>query len=219
MRPIAVFFAFLLAGTAFGQAEAPAAAGRAQIQFSVADPQREPFKYALAIFEDGAGSYTASAASDGATPDAPQSIQIRNPVLGHLFETARAHKFFAMNCADTHNRVAFTGQKTFAYSGPDGSGSCTFNYSKEQALNQAAADLMAIAYTLTVGTRLESEHLHDRLGLDAELESLQESARDQRALEMENIAPVLEAIANDDAVMERARARARALLPESPSVR
>lgn len=217
MRSVAVFIALFLGGIAFVQAAQPATPGRAQIQFSVADPQREPAKYSLEIFEDGTGTYTASMGGEDAAQDSSQAIQIRDPLLVKLFTAARTHKYFAMNCADTRDKVAFTGQKTFVYSGPDGSGSCTFNYSKEQALNQAAADLTAVAYTLNVGTKLKSEHLHDRLGLDAELESLQEAAQDQRALEMENIAPVLEAIANDDAVMERARTRARALLPESSS--
>ena len=71
---------------------------------------------------------------------------------------------------------------------------------------------MAVGYTLQVGTRLRQEHRYDRLSLEDELEGLQEAVRDGRALDPENIAPELEAIANDHAVMDLARARARSLL-------
>ncbi|HTY85645.1 MAG TPA: hypothetical protein VMB19_15600, partial [Silvibacterium sp.] len=60
--------------------------------------------------------------------------------------------------------------------------------------------------------RLAIEHLHSRLALDSELENLQAAVKDHRALEIENIAPVLQSIADDEAVMNRARNRARSLL-------
>lgn len=217
MRPAAVFFALLAAGTAFAQSSTTPRSDKAQVHFTVADPQREPAQYSLEFFEDGTGRYTAASGSDPGSQDAARTIQIHDPVLTRVFGTARSHHYFAMECADARAKVTFTGNKTLAYSGPDGTGSCTFNYSKDQSLNQAAAELMAVAYTIVVGDQLAGEHLHDRLGLDEELQALQEAAGDHRALELGNIAPVLESIANDDAVMTRARGRARALLSGASS--
>ena len=91
-------------------------------------------------------------------------------------------------------------------------GECTFNWSRDQQLNQLADSLMAVAFTIHEGSRLAIEHVHSRLSLDAELEQLQDAAKDHRALEIENIAPELQSIAADPAVMNRARNRARALL-------
>ena len=108
--------------------------------------------------------------------------------------------------------MAFTGKKTLAYSGPDGHGECTFNWSRDQQLNQLADSMMAVAFTIHEGSRLAIEHVHSRLALDAELEHLENAAKDHRALEIENIAPELQSIAADPAVMNRARNRARALL-------
>ena len=118
-------------------------------------------------------------------------------------------------CEAPGSHVAFTGKKTVSYTGPDGHGECTYNWSRDQQLNQLADDLMAIAYTIDEGRRLATEHVHSRLSLDAELEALQDAAKDRRALEIENISSELESIANDEAVMNRARNRARALLSGS----
>jgi hypothetical protein len=134
-----------------------------------------------------------------------------------FFQAARSHSFFTIPCEAPKSHVAFTGKKTISYAGPDGHGECTFNWSRDQSLNQLADDLMAIAYTIEEGRRLATEHVHSRLSLDAELEALQDAVKGRRALEIENISAELESIASDEAVMNRARNRARALLIGSDS--
>jgi hypothetical protein len=218
MRFAAVVLVLCLAGAASAQTPT-GPASRAHIRFTVENPQLEPAIYSLEIFEDGTGSYTVSAPGQSVSVSAGREVRVHDPLLSRVFKTARGHHFFAMNCESPQSNIALTGKKTLAYAGPDGEGSCTFNYSKEPAINQATAELMNVAYTLSEGTRLEAEHVHDRLSLDGELEALQDAAREHRALGLENIAPELQSIAEDDAVMERARTRARALLSEAASVR
>jgi hypothetical protein len=203
-----------------GVAVAQSSAGTEQpyISFSVANSPVEPSQYSLRIGEDGAGiykaTYTASGGDSAALPvDRP--IKVHNPVLKGIFSTAHKYRFFATPCQAPHGHVAFTGQKTLAYMGADGKGSCTFNYSQDEAINNAAVNLTSVAYTLEIGERLAKEHRYDRLSLDGELAALQTAVTDRRALELENIAPELQSIADDDAVMNRARQRARALLAES----
>jgi len=195
------------------------AAGSPQIRFSFEHAQLDPATYTLVVKEDGSGHYESTpgpvsgSGSDGIA-SAPQqrAIVIRDPLLESLFRGARAHHFFATECEAPGSKVAFTGKKTLAYSGPDGRGECTFNWSRDQQLNQLADSLMSVAFTIHEGNRLAIEHAHSRLGLDAELEQLQDAVKEHRALEIENIAPELQAIAADPAVMNRARSRARALL-------
>jgi hypothetical protein len=218
MRFAAVIVALFFVGTAFAQ-DAAAPAGRASIRFTFENPQLEPAAYSLEVYENGEGSYTASVSGDPAAQASDRAIRIHDPLLARLFDGARTHHFFAIECEQPHSRVAFTGKKTLAYSGPDGKGSCTFNYSRDPAVNGIADDLMSVAFTLEEGERLKREHLHDRLSLDSELEELQSAAQSRRALELGNIAPVLESIAEDDAVMNRARSRARALMTEPASIR
>ena len=52
----------------------------------------------------------------------------------------------------------------------------------------------------------------DRLGLDSELEGLQNEVAGERALDLGNIAPVLQSIIADERVMDRVRRKAERLL-------
>lgn len=210
MKIAVILLGVVLGGGAFAQTSG-AAPARPHIRFSVEDPQIQPRTYTLEINEDGSGTYTATYGAPS-VQQVKRPIHIHGPLVARLFQSARKDHFFEVDCADKHRRVAFTGKKTLAYSGPDGSGSCTFNYSRERDVNQITSALVAVGYTLQVGNRLKQEHRYDRLSLEDELESLQGAVRDGRALETENIAPELEAIADDNAVMELARARARSLL-------
>jgi hypothetical protein len=194
-------------------------ANTARIRFIFENPKLQPASYVLDINEDGTGhfhSQPGSASSSDAEVIAPQAvttdIKIDEPLRSSLFKTARSHNHFDVACESTKPKVAFTGKKALQYTGPDGDGSCTFNWSRDQQIMKIADDLIAVAYTLEVGRRLTVEHEHNRLGLDAELEELQDAAKSGRAQQIQNIAPQLEGIASDENVMERARLRARQLL-------
>jgi hypothetical protein len=192
---------------------------RSQISFVFDHAQLDPAAYTLVIREDGSGHYQSTpgpasgSGSDGivSTP-IDREIVIRDPLLESFFRTARSHHFFAMECEAPEQHIAFTGKKTVAYTGSDGHGECTYNWSRDQQLNELANDFMAVAYTIYIGNRLANEHVHSRLSLDSELEELQDAVKNRRALEIENIATELQSIAGDPAVMNRARNRARALL-------
>jgi hypothetical protein len=215
---------FIALALALSQAAASTdstAAGSAspEIRFSFEHSRLDPAAYTLVVKEDGSGHYQSTpgpvsgSGGDGiASAPHQRDIVVRDPLLESFFRTARAHHHFATECEAPDSHVAFTGKKTIAYSGADGHGECTFNWSRDQQLNQLADSLMAVAYTIYIGNRLAIEHTHSRLGLDAELQGLQEAVKDHHAAEIENIAPELQSIAADPAVMNRARNRARALL-------
>lgn len=196
------------------------------IRLTVQNPQQlQPASYSLQISADGSGTYRASLGADSASGESasPQIVQIPihigEPLLSRLFGTVGSHRFFTSSCSAAGGRIAFTGTKTLAYTGPQGAESCTFNYSHEKQVNEVASQLMAVAYTLQEGLRLTRDHRYDRLGLYDELGSLQDAAQSHMALELENIAPELQSIAQDDAVMEIARRRAQALLIASAPLR
>jgi hypothetical protein len=218
-----MFAATAALALALSQTASPSPTASAQVTFAFEDAQLDPTTYNLLIREDGSGHYQSTPgpapapnAIDGvAGAPVARDIKVRDPLLSAFFQTARSHRLFATACDAPGSHVAFTGKKTVSYTGPDGHGECTFNWSRDQQLNQLAADLMAIAYTIDEGRRLATEHVHSRLSLDAELEALQDALKDRRALEIENISSELESIANDEAVMNRARNRARALLSGS----
>jgi hypothetical protein len=202
------------------QAGAPPAAqpATAQMSFVFENPQLDPASYTLLFREDGSGHYQSVPGSAPADPQGVASvplsrdIQLQDPLRSTLFQVARTHRFFAITCEAPHSHIAFTGKKTISYAGSDGSGECTFNWSRDQQLNELADNLMAVAFTLEEGRRLVVQHQHSRLSLDSELEMLEAAVKGGRALEIENIAPELQSIANDEAVLNRARKRAVALL-------
>jgi hypothetical protein len=204
----------------------PAGQGQnvAQIRFTYENPNLQPAKYVLVIQENGSGHYTsqpgtASAPEDDTLPTLPQDrqIQISQATRDALFSAARRMKYFSGSCDDLGSKVAFQGKKTLEYEGPDGRGSCTYNWSNNKNIQLITNDCESISLTLEEGRKLEVEHAHARLSLDPELELLDRSAQAGGALELENIAPVLSAIAADDAVLDRARSRARSLLAVASS--
>jgi len=191
------------------------------VTFRFENPQLQPASYSLEIHEDGSGHYKSvpgTPAVDSFSTDvvAPQpldrAIKVSDALRNQLFSAAHSHRYFATACEATKLHVAFTGKKTLVYSGADGQGSCTYNYSQDDLLNRISDEMQAVSFTLEEGQRIALQLQHSPLALDAELETLQDAAKSGRALEIQNIAPQLQSVADNESVLERARKRARALL-------
>ncbi len=200
-----------------------AAAGppAATVTFQYTNAGLDPSAYTMIIHEDGTGHYQSKPGS-AAPPDSmglDRDVTLGEPLRMQLFAAARHNHLFAAECAAKASHVAYTGDKTFTYVGPEGTGSCTFNYARAAPLQALASSLIAVARTLEEGRRLESLLAHDKLGVDAEIEELGNEQADGRALEMQNIAPVLHAIAADEQVLHRTRMRAQALIDEAAKAR
>jgi hypothetical protein len=197
----------------------------AQIVFTFDHPQLQPSHYTMTIDETGAGRFVSkpgpvSDGNDGVSPTpVDRPIVLDDPLRAELFRYARAHSYFATRCTTDQTTLAFTGNKTYAYTGPDGNGSCTFVWAADPALQRLTDELGSVAFTLEEGRRLDVEVRHDRLGLDAELEALQDAVKDRRASGLPNIADELHAIADNEQVMERARKRALSLLASGSASR
>jgi hypothetical protein len=195
--------------------------GGAQVRFDYENKQLQPAQYTFLVDESGSGHFhsepgnpppvdTVSYQSLAEALDRP--VQLSKPVVEQIFSTARAEKFFAIRCEDGKDKIAYQGTKQLSYQGPDGSGSCTYNWSKSAAIAKLTNIFESIAFTLEEGRRLAVEHKHDRLALDAELGELLTAVKEGRALEVQSIQPVLQEIAEDEAVLDRARQRAKKLL-------
>jgi hypothetical protein len=108
--------------------------------------------------------------------------------------------------------VAFQGWKKISYSGPEGEGSCEFNYSKSKDIQEMGDAFVAVAQTVVEGARLELLLQHDPLGLDKEMEFMKEASDDGRLQQICAIHPILAKLSEDPDVMERVRKRAKMLL-------
>ncbi|QMV19844.1 hypothetical protein GOB94_14985 [Granulicella sp. 5B5] len=180
-------------------------------------PQAPVPHWSIEIAADGKGRY--DLLSKGARPSATtmQPIVVTPATVSRL--RGGYHAVKRGSCETRSKGLAKTGVKHIAYTfgSPDAWSSCTFNYSDDKALMDAVATFQAIAETMQFGVTLEHQHRYDRLGLDATIDNLSVEVKDGRAIEMQNIAPVLQSIVEDDRVIERARRKAARLLQPSDS--
>ena len=180
-------------------------------------------RFTLRIREDGSGRYQADQAETPATANSMRGqaaqhidrpINLTRGTVAKIVKAARAVNYFNIECESKAKNIANTGKKTLTYTGADGSGSCTYNYSENKTVDTLTNTFLAIAYTLDEGRRLEFLHRYDRLGLDAEMISLGQEAEAGRALELGTIAPALALIVDDTAVIQRVRLRAQKMLEQ-----
>jgi hypothetical protein len=180
------------------------------------NPQLVPGLWMLEFHPDGTGHFRTErgAASSGEGIEAAnidRDVQLSGQFARHVFDVAEHKRLFTGGC-DGHLKVAFQGIKRFSYTGPAGQGSCEFNYSKDPDIQSLSDALLSVANTLLEGARLQALLTYDKLGLDRETEILAESAAEGRAQQIGSIRDILERLADDPAVMERVKRRARALL-------
>jgi hypothetical protein len=193
-----------------------------EIRFTYENPKLEPHKYVITVQEDGAGHFTSEStgAAEGenlGSESQDRPIHISKALRTSMFAVARKNKFFAKSCDDGGKSIAFQGNKTLEYDGPEGKGSCMYNWSKNPQIGKLTDQFEAIATTLDEGAKLQKEYEHSRLSLDGEMEALEQLVHDGRAIELENIAPILQKLAGDEAVLQRVQRRARNLLEAAVS--
>lgn len=206
----------LMAGAMSGWSEQ----GRV-FQIEYTNPQLVPGNWTLEFHPDGRGHFKSqrgnAARTDGPViepPDVDRDVQLSPQFAEHAFKIADQKLWFRHGC-ESHLKVAFQGTKKLSYSGPDGEGSCEFNFSKDPEIQSLGDSLVAVGNTIIEGARLQSLWRHDPLGLDREIEFLADSAGDGRAREIGCIRDILEGLSEDPTVMERVRKRARALLAKA----
>lgn len=193
------------------------------VEFS--DPQLSPSHWTLVFHPDGSGHFRSTAgpaamapaavgddpAEEIRIPDQSRDIQLSPRFAASVFQAAQRHAWFNQPC-ESHIKVAFQGWKTLSYSGPNGKGSCTFNFSRDKEIQSLGDNFVGVSETIIEGARLQMLLQHDPLGLDKEIQSLIDAAQDGRAQQLCVIKDILQRIAQDDNVMEMVRKRARFLL-------
>jgi hypothetical protein len=223
---LALWLALALAGlpASSGAEDAP------EFQVDYSNPGLTPPHWILTLHPDGSGHFHSdrrntpagetkgSSQASGAetstaihVPEVDRDVQVSPEFAANVFQTVRQHRLLGIDC-ESHMKVAFQGWKKLSYSGPEGTGSCEFNYAKSKDIQTLGESLIAVAGTVLEGARLETLLLHDRLGLDSEMDYVEEASKDGRLQEIGAIRGILERLADDPGVMVRVRKRARALL-------
>ncbi len=205
-----------LTGAAWAQGALPVpgskAASLATVTFTLDWPERKPPHYSITA--DSSGRATFTAVDDTGDPAQPytREFTLSDGARRRIFDAAKALDYFRGQFDFTKHEIAFTGRKTLAYADPDRRFQTTYNWSENTELMDLTRLFQGIESTLDHGRKLEYLRRFDRLGLNAELQAMEDAARDHYLAEVHAIEPVLRQIADDPNVMDLARQRARRLL-------
>lgn len=217
MRTAWLALATLLAAGAHAIAQTPV------VSMEFTNPQAHPWRWTITLHPDGSGHFISerntapvSAGQELEAPDVNRDIQVTPQFAQRVFQTAKRQKWFNEEC-QSHLKVAFQGSKKLSYSGPEGTGSCTFNYSRIKEVQALSDSLIAVAQTILEGARLEMYLEHDPLGLNRELRFLTQAAHNGQAQQLCTIRGILERLAKDDQVMDLVRKQAKKLLAHKGS--
>jgi hypothetical protein len=190
-----------------------------QMEFS--HPGLSPSHWTLTIHPDGKGHFRSERGNLPAgnqqtieSANVDRDIWLSTNFTQRVFALADHRNWSNTDC-ESHLKVAFQGWKKFSYSSPGVTGACEFNYAKDKEIQALGDSLLAVAETIIEGARLETLLLHDRLGLDKEMENLTVEVKEGRAQQLCAIDGILKRLAEDPAVMDRVRKRATILLTQA----
>ncbi len=184
------------------------------LNFSLSREGEPPIAYSIRVEEiTGNGLYQKDLGSPQTgtpKPGSPVPIHLDSPTVKKLFAAVPVVK--GGHCESHAKNIAKTGIKVLRYDNGTEHANCSYNYSNEDRVNDATNLFEAIAFTMQFGDSLAAKLRFDRLGLDAELDALQTAVNEHQAIEVQNIAPVLQSIAGDERAMDRVRRKATRLL-------
>ena len=216
MRSFVLAIAVLAAALSFAQAAASSEKGTPAVptvSYSRDWPLVTPKFYSITVDQTCAATYEGSSdwpTLSGTMEDdgVPVKFTMSAANCKRIFELAQKLDFFNGNYDYHPGKIANTGTKTLTYAGPDHHGKSSYNYSTNPLVQELAKIFTDTADTIQSGQKIASDYYHDRLGLVADLRYLDDNSRAHNVAEVQVIAPVLQQIVNDPAIINMARARA-----------
>jgi hypothetical protein len=134
-----------------------------------------------------------------------------------LFRYAQEAGYFQGDFTFKKHAVASTGKKTLTYVDASRHFNTTYDYSEHKAIQEITSIFMGLSNTIEHGRKLQFLRRFDKLGLEAELKVMEDAAESHSLVEIQLIAPTLESIAEDHAILNIARQRAHRLLAKARS--
>jgi hypothetical protein len=197
------------------QAQPPGRPGTPVVQFLFDWRVQNPPRYSIAIDSAGRATYHSEPNGDPNGGSAPDPYQVEWTVTEatrtKVFDAARQLNYF-QGKFETKAKVAQTGIKTLTYKDSSRDNSTSYNYSENPLVRDLTQIFQAIATTAEMGRKLSYDVRYNKLGVDSDLKALQEEQRGGDAIEFLSIAPILQRIANDNAMFRMSQQRARAIL-------
>jgi len=149
---------------------------------------------------------------DASSSNSPLEFTLSNRVRDQIFDLAQRAHYFSGKVDSGHKNIANTGAKTLAYKDGEHASQATYNYSPSVPVEQLTNVFQALSQTLEFGRRLSFFHKYQKTAIEEDLKRMEELQRENGLGDAQAIAPVLKQIADDQSVMNVARARAMRLL-------
>jgi len=180
-------------------------------------PSIQPHHYSIAVDSTGRAAYeslTAEGTAAQSVEGEPYNVKftVSEATRNRIFELAKQLNYFNGNFDFKKHKVAMSGTKTLAFADADKHFQTTYNWSENPAIQELTDLFSGISNTEESGQRLEQLRRFDKLGLNQELQRMEDLSKTHGLAEVQSIAPILQELASDPAIMNIARQRAQRLL-------
>jgi hypothetical protein len=176
------------------------------VSFTLDFPAANPSHYVISVGHDGRGTYVCN------VQRGTLEFTISDRVRDQIFSLSQRAHYFSGKVDSGRKGIANTGAKTLAYRDGQRESQATYNYSISAPVEQLTAIFQGLSETLEFGRRLAFSHKYQKTALDEDLKRMEELQRENSLGDIQAIAPVLKEIADDQSVMNVARARALRLM-------
>ena len=187
------------------------------VTFTQSFPHTRPAYFSLRV--DSAGHASYESRREEGEPDQPVlgepyyvEFVISEATARRIFSLAESLNYFQGDWDFKKHRIADTGSKTLLYADSTRNHQTTYNWSENRAVQELTDIFQGISSTQEAANELTRLRRYDRLGLNHQLERMEDLAKNGWLRELQVIAPLLEKLANDREIMNIARQRAQHLL-------
>ena len=188
---------FSLAALAYG---ADAAAPR--ITFSKSFPGSTPAYFAVTVTPDGKATY-----NESEDPDNAEEVHLEPSIAKQAFELADRLDHFK-HPLESGLKLANMGQKTLRWEQGSENSEAKYNYSTMEDAKALADIFERIGETTRMMLELRRALKHDRLGVNDAVLRLQAAWDGKRLLLTDDVLPLLDQVAKNEAYIHMARERA-----------
>jgi hypothetical protein len=187
----------------------------ATVTYSQDFPGSDPDRYSIVINSDGRAHYECSGKISADSDDRETyqaDFNFSDTTRARVFGLAAQAHFFSGKVDSGNRKLAFTGNKTLAYTDGQRTSTATYNFSPVPAVQELTSLFQNVAATLEFGRRLTHLHRYQKLALDDELKRMEDQARRGELSELQAVKPVLQDIYDDPSVINVVRARAQRIM-------
>lgn len=185
------------------------------VTFTCDFPGSEPDHYVISVADDGTARYDSNSklSSESDAEDSFHSdFTISQAARTRVFDLTKRSHYFDGEIDTKNKKLASTGTKVLAYKDAQKSTHATYNYSPVPSVQELTTFFQDLSTTLEFGHRIGYDLHYQKLALDDELKKMEEMSHSGGLEEISAVAPVLQKIVDDPAVINVVRGRAQRLL-------